>query len=105
MVFQAGPGKETQSFAKAPTRVPPRRRSCRMGGQARAQASLPHQGKNALTEIFEIGQKIVEVHLHSVTARLLEPDKPIDYLFRRSNKMHVSPDHPLLTGRLLPRGL
>ena len=43
--------------------------------------------------------------MHAITACLLEGDEPIHNLFRRANKMHVTPDYPLVSGCVLPRGL
>src|SRR5215510_4127996 len=64
-----------------------------------------HERNDSSTEKFQIRDEVEEVDLNAVAARPLEADEPIDNLFGGPNQMDIAANHPLISGRLLPRRL
>src|SRR5215471_1860466 len=81
------------------------RHSGRLRSNWDPQAGLMHERNDPLTKIFQIRNEVEEIDLNAVTARTLEADEPINDLFGGTHQMDIAANHPLITGRLLPRRL
>src|SRR3982074_2961668 len=67
------------------------------------QAGLAHERDHLPTKELKVGQVIEEVHLHAVTACLVQPAEPLHDLRGCADQMYVAADHPLRTGVATPR--